>query len=215
MKTSWNDLTLKDLIIIRDISGMQMETEDQKNIRVAALLAEMPYEELLNKPLNELREIMDNAGFLYTQPKPKKTKKVYKVNGRTYKLFKDPAEMCVAQYIDFQAIERDGFEKRPGELLSIILIPLGHEYNDGYDKELVVEDMYDLPVEEALGICDFFTKRYTKLISLMRMYLPIHLKWLRMKAKKKDKEMYKALEIQMKLILDEADYIYGLTASKR
>ena len=209
MKQSWNDITIKDLMLIRDIDSMQMATEDEKNLKVAAIIAEMPYEQLIQIPLNDVKTYMDAASFLLEKPEPVKHKRKYEINGREYKLFKDPSEMTVAQYIDFQAIYQDGFDKRPAELLSIMLIPKGHTYNDGYDKEEAINDMYDLSVVEGLGICDFFMKRYIRSIKWALMYCKVMMWWAKLTARKENKEMVTALEIQMRLITENLNCIFG------
>lgn len=203
-------MTVADYIRLREISKLQMATEDEKNLMVAALIAEVPYQEILQLPLDKARELMDKTEFLLQQPVPGKTKRKYELNGRTYVLFKDPSEMSVAQYIDFAAIEKEGFDKMPAEMLAIFLVPDGHQYNDGYDKEQQIEDMMDMSITEALGVCSFFTKRLSKSINLIMTALRIRMKWMRITAKKEDREMMKALEIQMRLYLNEIEHIYGL-----
>ena len=215
MITSWKELTIRHLIQIQEIGELQLASDDEKNLMVAALLADIPYEQMLLMPLDDVRTYMDNAAFLLEEPKHEKTRKHYYVNGHKYKLFKDAAEMTVAQYLDFQSVWKDGFDKRPAEMLSIFLVPDGHEYNDGYDKDEVMEDMYDLPVVEGLGIADFFTKQFVRLMRAGLMYCRLRMKWLRLTAKKENREMYKALEIQLKLVIRELECTYGSLASRQ
>lgn len=214
-KITWNDLTVEDLFKIKDIEGLQLSSDDEKNLMVAALLAGIDYEEIVQMPLETVRAYMDNTEFLLHEPKPIKAKRYYMIRGRKYKLLKNEMDMIVSQYIDFQAIYKDGFEKRPGELLSVMLVPEGHTYNDGYDKEQVVEDMYQMHVEEALGIIDFFIRRFIKLIIWTKMYYKVMGKIMILKTPKKDKEMMKATVLQMNLVLDELNSMYGLIASQR
>ena len=215
VKTKWEDVTVRDFIRIREIDELQMASPEEKDMRVAALLAGISYEELEQLPLRDVREIMDSLSFLFEQPGRAKARRKYEVNGRVYELFKDPSEMTVAQYIDYEAIGREGFSKMPAELLSVFLIPRGHQYNDGYDKEQQIEDMLDLGVEEALGVCDFFTRRLLSSIDKARTLLPLMIKVQRMIAPKKDKEILKALEIQTRLMLDELKDMSGLIVSGR
>lgn len=207
--TSWDELKMRDLMKIREISTLQLIGDEEKNLKVAALLAGISYEQIIQLPLNAVREIMDNTEFLLHAPKPKKAKRKYTVNGRTYCLFKEAADMIVAQYLDFQQLSIEGFEKKPGEMIAIFLIPEGHQYNDGYDKEQQLEDMYDLSVTEGLGIADFFSRRCRRLIRLILMSLKIKMKWMALTARKKDKEMMRALELEMRLVTDKLASIYG------
>ena len=215
MKSTWKDITVADLMKIKEIGSLQLATDDEKNLMVAALLAKIDYDELINKPLDDARVYMDNTEFLLHEPKPEKVRRYYEVNGAKYRLLKDPAEMTVAQYLDFQNLYADGFDNRPAELLSIFLVPDGHEYNDGYDKDEVIADMYDLPVLEGLGIANFFTKRFARLTKAALTFFKLKMKWMRLTARKENKEMYKALEIQMNLILEELECTYGSLAYRQ
>lgn len=214
-KTSWADITVRDVIEIREIGELQLATEDEKNIKVAALLAGVKEDELMAMPFDKLAPYMENTQFLLTPPVQRKARNKYVINGRTYKLFKSYDEMTVAQYIDFQAIQPDGFDKKPAELLSIFLIPAGHEYNDGYDREQVFEDMLDMGIEEALGVCGFFIKRCWNLIRLVPALLKTKMRLVRMTAPKEDREMLKATELQMNLVLGELEDMYGWLALKQ
>lgn len=209
MKENWKDLTIRDLVKIREIDSLQLATTDEKNLKVAALLAGIPYEKMLQIPLNEVRDYMDKTEFLLHEPKIERARNRYEINGRRYTLIRDASEMTVAQYLDFQQLFNEGFDKKPAELLSIFLVPEKHSYNDGYDKEQVIDDMYDFPVVEGLGVCDFFIKRSRRSIRLMLMSLRIRMKWMTLTARKTDKEMMKTLELEMKLMLDQLDSIYG------
>lgn len=215
MKLSWNEMTVADYIRLREISKLQMATEDEKNLMVAALIAEKPYQEILQLPLDKARELMDKTEFLLQQPVPGKTKRKYELNGRTYILFKDPSEMTVAQYIDFQQIHKEGFENCPAEMLSIFLIPEGHQYNDGYYKDQQLEDMLEMGITEALGVCDFFIKRCLKSIRQMKMFSGLMLKVVKLQAPKEEKEMVEATRIQLNLVMEGLEELYGSLALKR
>lgn len=214
MKSKWEDLTVADQIKMKEIGELQLATEDEKNLKIAAHLAGIPYEELLLMPLDKVRGIMDNTEFLLHQPRAYTAKRKYELNGRTYTLFKDPSEMSVAQYISFQQIYKEGFENRPLEMLSIFLIPKGHQYNDGYDMDEVMDDLLSLPLLDALGVCDFFMQRCLRSIERMKTYLHLIMRVERLKAPKEKKEAIKAAEIQMGLILDGLKELYGCPVLK-
>lgn len=215
MKLNWDDITIADLVKIREIGTLQLATEDEKNLRVAAIVNDIPYEQLIQVPLSQIRTYMDATEFLLTEPKAKKVKNSYTINGRNYKLLKNEMDLLTSQYIDFQSVQQDGFDKRPAELLSVMMVPEGHNYNDGYDKDQVIEDMYDMSVTEALGIVDFFTRRFRRLITWAKTLCKVKMRLARLTARKENREMYKALELQMNLILDEAISVYGSLVWKR
>lgn len=209
MKTSWNELTVADQMRIREIGELQTVSEDEKNMMVASLLAGIPYEEFLMMPLDKVRGIMDGTEFLFEKPEPSKAKRKYELNGKTYRLFKDPSEMTVAQYISFQQIQADGFDKRPLEMLAIFLIPDGHQYNDGYDMEEAMDDMGEMKITDALGVCHFFMKRCLRLIERIKVLSTLMLKVERLKAPKAERERIKAMEIQLRLIMEGLEELYG------
>ena len=215
MKTKWEEMTVADQIKMKEIGELQLATEDEKNLKVAAHLAGIPYDEILLMPLEKVRGIMNNTEFLLHQPKANKARRKYEINGHTYTLFKDPSEMSVAQYISFQQIYREGFDKRPLEMLSIFLIPEGHKYNDGYDMEEVMNDLLALSIPDALGVCDFFTERCLKSIERMKTYFALIMGVEKLKAPKTKREAIKAAEIQVRLILDGLKELYGSLVLKR
>lgn len=208
-------MTVADQIKIREISKLQVATDDEKNLMVAAVIAEIPYQEILQMPLDKARELMDKTEFLLSEPVPAKAKSKYELNGRIYRLFKDPSEMSVAQYIDFQQIHRDGFENCPAEMLAIFLVPDGHQYNDGYDKDQQIEDMLCMNILDALGVCYFFMKRCLRSIRQMKMFSGLMLKVARLRAPKEAKELVKATEIQLRLIMEESEELFGSLVLKR
>lgn len=208
MITNWSDLKIKHLIKIKDIDGLQKISEDEKNLMVAAILNDMEYSDLINMPLCDVQEIMLGTKFLYEKPKEVKIRKQYDVNGKKYKTIKDAIDITVAQYIDFQALEGE-FDKHPSELLGIFLVPDGHSYNDGYDMDEVLEDMCEISVTEALGIANFFMKRYARLIRVVMAYLRIKIFWMKLTCKKEDRELMKALELETKLTTNQLKCMYG------
>lgn len=215
IKSSWDEVTVGDIVFMREVEGLQVATEDERNMMVAARLAGMEYGDFLQLPLGEVSSLMDRLDFIYGRPEPVKARRSYVVNGRRYDLIRDRSEMTLAQYVDFQAIQAEGFSKRPAELLAIFLVPEGHQYNDGYDREVQAADMLDLGVREALGICDFFTRRFVKSINLITTALRLRMRLRRLTARRADRERMRALEIQMGLLLDSLGDICGLTLSGR
>lgn len=210
MKNSWDDITIADIVFMNEVKELQLATEDEKNMMIAARLAGIDYKDFLQLGLSEVRRYMDNTDFLFNKPEPKKARKKYVLNNRKYRFIKDASEMTVAQYIDFQAIQADGFDKRPAEMLAIFVVPEGHEYNDGYDKEQQIEDLMSMSITDALGVCNFFTKRFSTSINYILTALKIRMWWMRRTAKKEEKEMMEAIAIQMRTYLDQLKDIYGL-----
>lgn len=214
-KYSWDGLTVGQLMRIREISKESI-SDEEKDFKVGALVNGIDYNEFITLPLSKTEGLMRNVSFLYTEPKAVKARRVYEVNGRKYRLHRDTVELTVAQYIDFQAISDEGFERMMPEMLAIFLIPVGHQYNDGgYDSDEVLNDMRDLSVTEALGIADFFTRKYARLTLRTLTFSEAAVKAQRIMAKKEEKEMMRAIELETKLMADELRSLYGSLLSRR
>lgn len=202
MINNWKDVTLGTHIELYKISNNAFDSEEDKRFKTAAFLNGITYEELLNQPLTATTEMMASTAFLYEKPKPVKIKREYNLNGRIYTPFKDVSEMTTAAYIDYQYTITQNFEEHLIDLMSIILVPKGHIYNDGYDTNQVKEDIKTLSVVEALGLADFFLNQYrrslkkTLLYSKAEMWLAIRKmpKDLRPQAKEKAKTFNKQID---------------------
>lgn len=78
----------------------------------------------------------------------------YRLNGREYRVDITPTAFTVAQYTDLtNYIERKGTLT---DLLTVVLIPDGREYGDGYDMRRVRDDIAALPLEAGLAVIGFF-----------------------------------------------------------
>ena len=149
-------MTIADQLKIKEIGELQMPSDEEKNMMVAAHLAGIHFADMLMMPLESVREYMDNTEFLFHPPVPAKARNKYVINGRTYTLFKDPSEMTVAQFIDFQQYVKD--DNLDIELLSCLLVPKGHKYMDGYDIEDIHKTLRQhLLTRDAIALKSFFT----------------------------------------------------------
>lgn len=209
MIKNWNEMKVKHLLRIRDINALQKKTDDEKNLMVGAVLAEMDYDDFIQLPLSKTEEVMNAAMFLTEKPKIEKVKNHYVINNKEFNLLKRANELTVAQYIDFQMIQNDGFENHIPEMLAIFLVPKGHKYNDGYNNEEVVDDMLEMSVKEAYTIADFFTQKYLKLMKHTLRYLKVVVKTIQVTTRKKDREKMKAIALEMNLAITELEHLYG------
>lgn len=200
---SWGELPVG---MLEEMRSVTIDDEDTKTLTIAGILAGKTFKEMLNLPLEETQRLIANTAFLYTEPAKKKLSSVYTLNGTKYNILKKAEKMTTAQFIDYQAIARDSFN-RVSEFLAIFFIPEGHEYNDGtYDKQQVIDDIANyLSTEEALGIADFFINRFVKLMK--RTLLLLEAKMAVLKLGRKDKTKMMAAETE-KMIKDLRS-IYG------
>ena len=200
---SWGELPVG---MLEEMRSVTIDDEDTKTLTIAGILAGKTFKEMLNLPLEETQRLIANTAFLYTEPAKKKLSSVYTLNGTKYNILKKAEKMTTAQFIDYQAIARDSYN-RVSEFLAIFFIPEGHEYNDGtYDKQQVIDDISNcLSTEEALGIADFFISRFVKLTK--RTLLLLEAKMAVLKLGRKDKTKMMAAETE-KMIKDLRS-IYG------
>lgn len=194
---SWDKMPVGFLKDMHRITSDESLSEDDKSLQAAAVLARLPYDTLLNLPLDEAQALVARTAFLYEKPEKKKIRKTYNLNGRVYVPLMSMEDMTTAQFIDFNSLINDIDERLP-EILSIFLVPKGHKYNDGYDKNTVIKDISErLMVTEALGMASFFINGYKAYAIRTLLYSEAALEVTMWKAPKelrpKAKEVMKAL----------------------
>lgn len=153
--STWKDITIEKYDRIARLQSENLGEVDLIAAVIAVLdgvtvktVEEMPYATLLLKSRG-LR-------FLNSNPLPSIVRKSYTLNGKKYIPTLNPAELTTAQYIDFQVRAVDAPDDLAG-LLSVLLIPEGFKYNDGYSSDDVREAIYKyMPIEDAMGLSAFF-----------------------------------------------------------
>ena len=211
----WKDLDLNTYRKVYEITSNAFTSEEDKRLQVAALLGGITYDQLLEQPLTATTEMIEKTLFLYEKPKPIKIKREYILNGRSYVPFKDFLEMSTSQYIDYQSIIVENFEEHLLDLMSIILVPKGHTYSDGYDREQQLEDLGTLSVAEALGIADFFITKYRRSLRRTLLYSKAAMYQAIMKAPKETKKELKAKQKEFNKKLDELLSMCGYLSLKQ
>lgn len=166
------------------------KTEDN-DMAIVSVLADKTEDELMNMPLTDYRKLADGASFLFMQPTPAKVRKEYDLAGQKLRLLQKAEKLTTAQYIDFKEYAKAG-ETDICRYLSIVLVPDGKTYNDGYDVTEIADAIRDcLPTPEALGIRDFFVMRLGRLIADSLTYSQ------RLTRKMKDKEKAKMMQTRI------------------
>lgn len=205
---SWDKMPVGLLKDIHRITSDENLSEDDKSLQAAAILAHISYDTLLNLPLDEAQELVARTAFLYEKPE-KKIRKTYTLNGRTYIPLMSMEDMTTAQFIDFNSLINDLDERLP-EILSIFLVPKGHKYNDGYDKNTVVKDIAErLMVTEALGMASFFINGYKKYVMRTLLYSEAALEVAMWKAPKELRPQAKEVMKALRRLREEIRSSYG------
>ena len=65
---SWDKMPVGFLKDIHRITSDENLSEDDKSLQAAAVLGRLPYDTLLNLPLNEAQELVARTSFLYEKP---------------------------------------------------------------------------------------------------------------------------------------------------
>ena len=80
----------------------------------------------------------------------------YTVEGRRYDVDLSPTTFTAGQYIDFT----NHLKNKGGlsDLLTVVMIPHDHAYNDGYDMAAVKSDLLTLPASAAFAVVGFFVR---------------------------------------------------------
>ena len=146
---SWDKLPLG---VYKKIMALSPDEEDG-NLKVAAILNGLTYEDILNQPLQDTKEMVAASSFLTKKPRVKLIKTKYRLGGVNYVFDVSPQKITTAQYLDINSIPKEDITSQ----LAVFLIPEGKAYNQGYDIEKVKEDIDKyLSAQEVASITDFF-----------------------------------------------------------
>lgn len=168
MVTRYEDMPVGMYQKLAKIVGEGMP-EDDANLATLAVLSGMSEEQLLDLPLPEFRAKMDAAGFLLVYPHPAQVRDTYELRGVRYHPTPGERKMTAGQYIDFQTYAKE--DDRWAELLSCLLVPEGHTYNDGYDIEAVQAAIRDeLCILDAIALRAFFLNSSLALTGVFQLY---------------------------------------------
>ena len=135
---------------------LQSDAEDiDKQVRIIALLDGTTPEAVLALPLKEYSAKAAATEFLRHDCPPISAPSRVISGDLVLIPTKDFTNITTAQYVDFQTFSKGGTAKLP-ELIAVLLVPEGRNYNDGYDVAQVVRVVRDLPLPVALGLSAFF-----------------------------------------------------------
>lgn len=173
---NWNDISIKKFYqLCKELNSID---DENKPYRILALIKDMTLEEVLSAPIRDVEKMLRDIQFIYTSPKARMACRKYTINGRVYLPTYDMTNISTAQYIDFQAKAPSSRDNLP-DFLSVLMIPEGHKYNDGYNMQEVIRDMECLGVEDAYGLSAFF-------LTLFRLSIKLAVRKLRRMLKKSE-----------------------------
>lgn len=165
MITNYRDMTLGMYLEIMAISE-RMENPFDRNPEILSILTGVQVEDLMALPIPEFGMLMRRAGFLLKPPQPGKTRKTYAVASFELEPVTDFRKITTSQYVDFQTfLAQKSEDGSMVEILSVMLVPKGRKYCDGYDAlELQKAIREKMSVEDAVSLYGFFSRRFDSLI---------------------------------------------------
>jgi len=168
---SFDKLKLGTFREIQEVQQKEGVEEIDKHITILSLLTGASEEDILHLPLPEFTELSAKAKFLTAEGfHQRQVAKKYIVGEWELIPVTDYRKLETAQYIDFQSLGGD-MDAHMVELLSIILVPKGHRYNEGYDIiELQKAIRDDMSVTDGVTVVGFFLISLEKSIKDMLSY---------------------------------------------
>ena len=191
-KYSWNHITGEQYWEIFDI--LNSEASDlQKQAELIALIEGKPVDEILSLDMSSAAELINKLEFLN---KFELSKRYHPssiiIDNKKYNVYPNLANLNVAQFIDYQSFIAQPFRESYDKILSIFLIPDGHEYNNGYDilevQEVIRTKLSWLEIQNLLN---FILVRYADSYNHSLAYLT--------KKVQKEKNPQKKLEMERNL----------------
>lgn len=169
---SYQSLTLGMYERIRQIIK-DTDDELERQVKVIAVLADMDERDVLALPIAEYKRMVIASEFLADiDPSSYRVAKSYTLGGLKLIPITDYRKIITSQYVDFQELTKDGdLDDHLVELLSIILVPEGKVYADGYDiAEVQTAIRAYMPAADATALLAFFFARYERLIAASLRY---------------------------------------------
>lgn len=211
MKKSYNDLTIKDYLELREVLT-SVDGDDDLSYQVALLayLNNKTEDEILNLNLNEYHKLVSDTQFLMDMPKPQKNPPTrIKIGNYELVMTKDVATMSVAQYVDFNHFMADeNRDKLIANIVACLYLPKGKKYNDGYDLDEVTKLIEEnLSIQTAVDVGFFFLKRFRNSVNDTLLFSQWKVK--RMMRKTKDEETRMKLRMAMEQIQTYRDLLQG------
>ena len=155
MIDNWKDMPLK---MFRRLLEVDADSED-RGFELVAVLCDTTLDDILDRPLQDVKEMIARTKFLETKPKVRLVRDEYRLGDTTYVFKPDYTDITVNQYIDFVNTPKD--TAHISELLSVFLIPKGRKYGQGYNLQKAVQDIDQyMGYEDANSLSAFFLGRW-------------------------------------------------------
>lgn len=205
---SYSQMPLKIYFQLREIIDDDSLDDMDKELSIISLLCDIPYDDLLEMNLNDIKGVANQLEFLNNfDVKPKGHIKHISINNIKYNVCTDISKFTVAQYVDFQMYTSKKTTENIAEVLSTFIIPDGKKYGEDYDIAETIENFKTyIDIQTAMTVQNFFTEKLAKYINNILLYLRTQILMMKMKMKNiKKKEMTTILNQ-----LNQLQQTYGL-----
>lgn len=182
---NWNDITLEKFKKIQEILEVQ---DDYTTFNLLDIVYDISS---CDMTLNEISSYSNALDFMSKEIPHVKLQDYYTINKTIYKFNKELSKVTAAQYIDYTNYMKEDKIKYE-DVLSVLFIPEGHKYNDGYDLEQVKKDILQLPITVVYTAAFFLTKQFQIFLHYFQRYLIQSLK--KMKNKENTQKLIKILK---------------------
>ena len=190
---NWSNITLEQYLEIQAIKEI-----DSMDVMVELIRILFKIEDPESLPYTEFIKYSQELSFMSKDIERVPLKDTYQINGRNYKLENNVMQLTTSQVIDYRNYSKE--DNHIAKILSVFLIPEGHKYNDGYDIEQVINDLFDLDIQTVVSILDFFQKCWSVFTEVSLTYLMDQLQTMNLPEEKK------------KEIQEKVDLLQGLTS---
>ena len=180
-KFNWNAITIDVYYDLLDILEDEKLSGFDKNILSCSLLTGLPAEYFKGLPVTDAGEVFGWLSFLNNPPSishPIGGFKKIRIGER--ELILTPLEkLTVAQFTDWNVIASSGGDLKTNidSLLSVFLVPEGTTYGEGYDINILKQDIRShLPFITAQSLINFLLTKYLRLLGRSLRYLEREMK---------------------------------------
>ena len=169
MITNYAALTMgqyQEIDRITRAGGDELEVQ----VAILSILTGKTEAELLRLPLPEYTDLAGKSTFLRSPiAEVPKVRKEYALEEWRLRPCQDYRKLTAGQYIDFQAFTKDTLDFCG--LLSVLMVPQGRTYAEGYDPLEVRVTIADyLPMPDGMALIAFFLRQYAGLIRASLTY---------------------------------------------
>jgi hypothetical protein len=183
LKTSWEGVTIKEYMLYLGALHNPNTSDFEKQLDILAVMCGISREDLMPLPANQILPLFNRLTFL-TIPPTADVRPYYDISGRKFKFCMDVKELTAGQFIDITNYTRDPdlILDNLNAICAVLLLPVkpykGKRLEPPCEKygetplQEIADYLYEhMPIQEAMGISNFFGFLYSVFTEITRLYL--------------------------------------------